>query len=100
MVHSVSNLQEFLDVLGDNDDVIVDFWASFCGPCKLIAPYFTDLSKKYTNVVFIKVDIEVADDIARHAGVVSLPTFIKYRRGAKVAQVVGADKKKLLQLFL
>lgn len=60
MVKIVGNKAEFDEVLASAGDkaVVVDFYATWCGPCKVIAPYYEELSKQFTNVVFIKVGIE------------------------------------------
>ncbi|KAI8817332.1 thioredoxin-domain-containing protein [Fimicolochytrium jonesii] len=70
---------------------VVDFFATWCGPCKAIAPRFEKLSDQYTNVVFLKVDVDEHQSIARECSVSAMPTFHLYKSGKKLDEVVGAD---------
>lgn len=71
--------------------VVVDFTASWCGPCQRIAPVFEQLSLKYPKAVFLKVDVDKCADTASVQDVRAMPTFIFYRKRAKLAQCQGAD---------
>ncbi|EEH60844.1 uncharacterized protein MICPUCDRAFT_50406 [Micromonas pusilla CCMP1545] len=75
--------------------VLVDFTASWCGPCKMIAPFFEELAAKYPGVVFVKVDVDDLDDVAAECGISAMPTFQLYSNGVKVQELTGADKDKL-----
>lgn len=71
--------------------VVVDFMASWCAPCHRIAPAFDDLSRRYPNAVFLKVDVEVCPETASAQGVTAMPTFIFYRNKTMLGQVKGTD---------
>ena len=75
--------------------VLVDFTASWCGPCKKIGPYFEELATKYTDVIFVKIDVDDLDDVAAECGISAMPTFQLYSNGVKVQELTGADKDKL-----
>lgn len=79
--------------------VVVDFSATWCGPCKMISPYFDELSSVYTNVAFLKVDVDDLPDVAQEQGVRAMPTFMAFYNGAKVDELVGADKNKLKDMI-
>ncbi|RNA22861.1 thioredoxin [Brachionus plicatilis] len=81
---------------GNYATTIVDFTASWCPPCRAIKPYFEDLAKIYTDVQFLKVDVDNLSDVAGKAGVRSMPTFVVYKNGAKSEDILeGANKNKL-----
>ncbi|KAL9985743.1 hypothetical protein ACROYT_G008184 [Oculina patagonica] len=75
--------------------VVVDFTASWCGPCKQIAPTFSKLSTKFPAAVFLKVDVNKCEDVAARHGVTSMPTFQFFKGKVKVDEMSGADPKKL-----
>jgi len=75
--------------------VVVDFTATWCGPCQKIGPYFAELAGEYPDVVFVKVDVDENDEVAQECGISAMPTFQAYKNGAKVAEMVGASEDKL-----
>ncbi|XP_009471465.1 PREDICTED: thioredoxin-like [Nipponia nippon] len=75
--------------------IVVDFSATWCGPCKMIKPFFHSLCEKYADVVFIEIDVDDAQDVATHCDVKCMPTFQFYKKGKKVQEFSGANKEKL-----
>uniref|UniRef100_A0A0E0DTN6 Phloem sap 13 kDa protein 1 n=1 Tax=Oryza meridionalis TaxID=40149 RepID=A0A0E0DTN6_9ORYZ len=75
--------------------VVIDFTASWCGPCRIIAPVFADLAKKHTNAVFLKVDVDELKPIAEQFSVEAMPTFLFMKEGDVKDRVVGAMKDEL-----
>lgn len=98
MVEHVHNLPEFQEIIrsSGNKLVVVDFTATWCPPCRAIAPHFEALSHRYQGrVLFLKVDVDEAQDVAKFSSVSSMPTFHFYRNGKRVAEFSGADPSKL-----
>ncbi|KAJ3892872.1 thioredoxin-like protein [Lentinula edodes] len=93
-IASVGQLNGILEKQKDKLSVI-DFHATWCGPCHAIAPAFEAFSKQYTNVNFMKCDVDAARDVASLYRVSAMPTFIFLRGNTKVDQVRGADKAGL-----
>ncbi|XP_011425198.2 thioredoxin-like protein 1 [Crassostrea angulata] len=75
--------------------VVVDYYATWCGPCRRIAPVYGELSLKYPNVVFLKVDVDQCQETAQSQGVTAMPTFIFYKNKVKVDEMKGADAAAL-----
>ncbi|VDM77748.1 unnamed protein product [Strongylus vulgaris] len=75
--------------------VVVDFSAEWCGPCKMIAPFFESLSNKYMSMVFLKVDVDKCEETAAQNGVSAMPTFIVFVNGTKVDSLRGANNSGL-----
>lgn len=86
---------EFKTIIEENELVLADFYAYWCGPCRVIAPYIEELAKEYTNVVFVKVDVDVLEKTAEILKISAMPTFIAFHNGEVVNMLVGANKTKL-----
>merc|ERR1711998_316770 len=75
--------------------VVVDFTASWCGPCQRIAPVFTKLAEEMPDVVFVKVDVDENEETAQACGIQAMPTFQFYKGGAKLHEFSGASEDKI-----
>jgi thioredoxin 1 len=82
--------ENFNQEMINNDLLLVDFWAEWCGPCKSMHPIFTRMAKKYKRVRFARVNVDNAQDIAMKYGVQSIPTFIMFKNGEIANTMVGA----------
>ena len=81
---------DFEETVADNDIVLVDFWASWCGPCRQFAPTFEKASEAHLDIVFGKVDTEAEQALARAANITSIPTLMAFREGVLVFAQPGA----------
>lgn len=77
--------------------VVIDFFATWCGPCKRIAPMYEELSKKFTKVTFLKVDVDESEEIASKFCIQSLPTFVFLKNGVEVHRIEGADLRGIIE---
>ncbi|MGB0847433.1 MAG: thioredoxin [Thiolinea sp.] len=70
---------QFNDIISDNDIVIIDFWAEWCGPCKSFAPTYEKVSERHEDIVFAKVNTESEQELAAHFQIRSIPTLMVFR---------------------
>lgn len=95
-IHSASELKTKLNAASRTSRLaVLYFTATWCGPCRTIAPVFTSLAGKYPKVVFLKIDIDEVGDAAAERNVTSVPTFFFVKNGREVDKVLGADKSAL-----
>ncbi|KAK0098047.1 hypothetical protein PV326_011582 [Microctonus aethiopoides] len=84
VIEGMNDLKKRLEDAGDAL-VVIDFFATWCGPCKIIAPQFEELSKKHSSVIFLKVDVDENDEISATYEVSSMPTFVFIKKGEVVS---------------
>ena len=89
------------DVINNEKPVLVDFWAEWCGPCKMIAPLLVEVADEYEEkLAIVKVNVDENPSTAQKFGIRSIPTLILVKDGAVQAQKLGAMSKKQLAEFI
>lgn len=90
--------ENFKSLKNGNLPLVVDFWATWCGPCRMIAPVIEELAKEYDGRIVVgKCDVEENDDIAMEFGIRNIPTILFFKNGQVVDKMVGAASKAKIQ---
>lgn len=93
----VSELNFATEVLGNDKTVLVDFWAEWCGPCRMVAPILDEIAAEHgEKLVIAKLNVDEYPSIAANYGVTSIPTLNVYKNGQVVKQIIGAKPKAAL----
>jgi|TARA_Y100000294_G_scaffold163973_1_gene170343 thioredoxin 1 len=89
------------DVIGSSTPVFVDFWAEWCGPCRMVGPVVEELSSDYDGKIkFVKVNVDEANELASKYNVFSIPTLMIFNNGQVIAQQVGAASKETYKTMI
>lgn len=99
MVAQISSVSEFNSTLSGTDKlVVVDFFATWCGPCKMIAPMIEKFAEQYIEqATFLKVDVDQVPDLAQKYDVSAMPTLVFFKNGNELTRVVGANMAAVKQ---
>ena len=89
MAHIIQSAEEFDALLKGDKPVLVDFFATWCGPCKMFAPTFDEFAADHAEVECVKVDVDQSGELARRYGIMSIPTIILFKNGEPTKKNVG-----------
>ena len=97
----IKNKAEYDKVLADNKSVFVDFYADWCGPCKMLAPVLEEVSEEYAGKVnFFNVDVDENPDLAMQYKIMNIPALVVLKKGEKVDTQVGFAPKENIVEFI
>ncbi|GMM51791.1 thioredoxin [Starmerella bacillaris] len=96
MVSAITSNEQFTDAIS-NGTTLVDFFAEWCGPCKMISPVLDKLEPQYESIKFVKVDIDNLSDIAKKYEITAVPSFVFFKDGEVVDVVRGAAAAQVKQ---
>ena len=85
------------EVLESEQPVLVDFWAAWCGPCRVMNPLLADLAAERDDLRIVKLDTDANQDVAARYGVLAMPTFLLFRHGEPILRLVGSRPRKRLE---
>lgn len=95
----IKSVEEFNEITA-NGKVLVDFYATWCGPCRMLAPVLEELSEEISDVQIIKVDVDELPELARRFGIMSIPTIFYFKEGEVAKKVVGFQDKNSLKKMI
>ncbi|KAJ8102943.1 thioredoxin-like protein [Lipomyces tetrasporus] len=95
MIKDLKTIDEFHTAINEDKIVVIDFYAAWCGPCKVIAPKVHAFSEEFTNAEFYKVDVDEVSEVASEVGIRAMPTFMLFKAGQKIKEIVGANPAAL-----
>ena len=95
------NKENFTETVGSNKPVLVDYWAEWCGPCKMVAPILEEVATDMSDKLIVgKVDVDQNQELAAQLNIMSIPTLVLFKDGEAVDQAIGALSKTQLLSFL
>lgn len=89
------NVDNFENLIS-NDVVLVDFFANWCGPCKMLSPVLDDIASERSNVKIVKVDVDKNEELAKKYGIMSIPTLLLFKNGQVIDKHIGYMSKDML----
>ena len=95
-MYIVKTEQEYDEILKDNETVFVDFYADWCGPCKMVGPIVEQLAEEHPEVKFVKVNVDDLGEVAMRYNIMSIPTMIVFKKGEVYNQTLGFQPKESL----
>ena len=99
MAHIVKTTEEFDAIVKGEKPVLVDFFATWCGPCKMFAPTFDEFASEHEEIACVKVDVDECGELARRFGIMSIPTIILIKNGEAVKKNIGTLDLEELEDF-
>ena len=88
------------EVLKTKGKVFVDFYATWCGPCKMVAPFIEELSEEIDDVKFVSIDTDEEDELSEEYGIISIPSVLLFKNGKEIKRHVGIITKEELEEFI
>ncbi|PWN33299.1 putative TRX2-thioredoxin II [Meira miltonrushii] len=96
-VQAIESYEDFQKIINGDKIAAIDFWATWCGPCKMISPLFEKFAGEAPSdqIAFYKVDVDEQEKISQEVGITAMPTFVFFKNGQKITQTVGANPQQL-----
>ena len=99
-INEVTDTTFQAEVLESDTPVLVDFWAAWCGPCRVVAPILEEIASERDDLRIVKLDVDANQQTAAQFGILAIPTMVLFRNGAEAKRIQGALPKKRLEAQL
>ena len=99
-INEVTDTTFQAEVLESDTPVLVDFWAAWCGPCRVVAPILEEIASEREDLRIVKLDVDANQQTAAQFGILAIPTMVLFRNGAEAKRIQGAMPKKRLEAEL
>ena len=99
-INEVTDTTFQAEVLESDTPVLVDFWAAWCGPCRVVAPILEEIASERDDLRIVKLDVDANQQTAAQFGILAIPTMVLFRNGAEAKRIQGALPKKRLEAEL
>jgi thioredoxin 1 len=99
-INEVTDTTFQAEVLESETPVLVDFWAAWCGPCRVVAPILEEIASEREDLRIVKLDVDANQQTAAQFGILAIPTMVLFRNGAEAKRIQGAMPKKRLEAEL
>lgn len=96
MIKHLEKLEDFVTIINENDKVLVDFNATWCGPCRMVGRVLEEIEEEYSDITFLKVDTDEFPEIAQKFGVMSIPMLVPFKGAKRIPAVRGGKKSEYL----
>lgn len=90
----------FDEIINNKDLILIDFYATWCGPCKMMHPILEEIEKEYDEVKIIKVDVDKNEELARKYAIMSIPTLILFNNGIQKQKNIGFTPKSIIEEWI
>lgn len=96
---TISSSDDLRKIINSKEPILIDFYADWCNPCKLMTDILFKLSLKYVNIKFVKIDFETSKDLVNEYHIIHLPTLLALKNCEEIYRLVGFDEVKIMQII-